>query len=58
MGRDGCRYNIPELAKEYKVYAIDLLGFGWSEKALVDSPSGWSRPPTSSGKSSRSQPSL
>ncbi|CAN1225532.1 Pheophytinase, chloroplastic [Linum perenne] len=30
------RYNIPELAKKYKVYAIDLLGFGWSEKALVD----------------------
>ncbi|KAF8750188.1 hypothetical protein HU200_012439 [Digitaria exilis] len=31
-----CSYNIPELAKKYKVYAIDLLGFGWSEKALVD----------------------
>ncbi|XP_023750814.1 pheophytinase, chloroplastic [Lactuca sativa] len=30
------RYNIPELAKKYKVYAVDLLGFGWSEKALVD----------------------
>ncbi|KAL2902081.1 Pheophytinase chloroplastic [Bienertia sinuspersici] len=30
------RYNIPELAKKYKVYAIDLLGFGWSEKALID----------------------
>ncbi|GJM86570.1 hypothetical protein PR202_ga02440 [Eleusine coracana subsp. coracana] len=30
------RYNIPVLAKKYKVYAIDLLGFGWSEKALVD----------------------
>ncbi|KMT09433.1 hypothetical protein BVRB_6g129050 [Beta vulgaris subsp. vulgaris] len=30
------RYNIPELAKKYKVYAIDLLGFGWSEKAIVD----------------------
>uniref|UniRef100_A0A453PD25 AB hydrolase-1 domain-containing protein n=1 Tax=Aegilops tauschii subsp. strangulata TaxID=200361 RepID=A0A453PD25_AEGTS len=29
------RYNIPELAKKYKVYAVDLLGFGWSEKALV-----------------------
>lgn len=31
-----CRYNIPELAKSYKVYAVDLLGFGWSEKALVE----------------------
>lgn len=31
-----CRYNIPELAKKYKVYAVDLLGFGWSEKALID----------------------
>ncbi|PRQ47570.1 putative chlorophyllase [Rosa chinensis] len=30
------RYNIPELAKKYKVYAVDLLGFGWSEKALVE----------------------
>ncbi|PRQ39265.1 putative soluble epoxide hydrolase [Rosa chinensis] len=30
------RSNIPELAKKYKVYAIDLLGFGWSEKALVE----------------------
>lgn len=30
------RYNIPELAKNYKVYALDLLGFGWSEKALID----------------------
>ncbi|GAA0149353.1 hypothetical protein Leryth_002525 [Lithospermum erythrorhizon] len=30
------RYNIPELAKKYKVYALDLLGFGWSEKALID----------------------
>ncbi|XP_031114767.1 pheophytinase, chloroplastic isoform X2 [Ipomoea triloba] len=30
------RYNIPELAKKYKVYALDLLGFGWSEKALVE----------------------
>ncbi|KAF9609610.1 hypothetical protein IFM89_017705 [Coptis chinensis] len=30
------RYNIPELAKKYKVYALDLLGFGWSDKALVE----------------------
>lgn len=30
------RYNIPELAKKHKVFAIDLLGFGWSDKALVD----------------------
>lgn len=30
------RYNIPELAKKFKVYAMDLLGFGWSDKALTD----------------------
>ncbi|XP_052195317.1 pheophytinase, chloroplastic [Diospyros lotus] len=30
------RYNIPELAKKYKVYAVDLLGFGWSEKAIIE----------------------
>ncbi|KAL3682649.1 hypothetical protein R1sor_000671 [Riccia sorocarpa] len=31
------RYNIPELAKSgFKVYAMDLMGFGWTEKALVD----------------------
>lgn len=30
------RYNIAELAKKHRVYAVDLLGFGWSEKALVD----------------------
>lgn len=29
------RYNIPELAKNHKVYALDLLGFGWSDKALI-----------------------
>lgn len=26
------RYNIPELAKYCRVYAVDMLGFGWSEK--------------------------
>ncbi|KAJ1420761.1 Alpha/Beta hydrolase fold [Sesbania bispinosa] len=30
------RYNIPELAKKHKVYALDLLGFGWSDKALIE----------------------
>eukprot|EP01018_Ginkgo_biloba_P008377 Gb_04951 [translate_table: standard] len=30
------RYNIPQLAKVFKVYAIDLLGFGWSDKAVID----------------------
>ncbi|XXG83288.1 hypothetical protein AAC387_Pa10g1079 [Persea americana] len=30
------RYNLPELAKMYKVYAIDLLGFGWSDKAIIE----------------------
>jgi len=30
------RYNIPELAKTHTVYAMDLLGFGLSEKALID----------------------
>ncbi|KAM7519591.1 hypothetical protein LguiB_018553 [Lonicera macranthoides] len=29
-------YNKPELAKKYKVYAVDLFGFGWSEKAFVE----------------------
>lgn len=30
------RYNIPELAKTHTVYAMDLLGFGLSEKALIE----------------------
>ncbi|XP_078438773.1 alpha/beta-Hydrolases superfamily protein [Wolffia australiana] len=30
------RYNVPELAKNYKVYALDLIGFGWSEKAIIE----------------------
>eukprot|EP00193_Tetraselmis_chui_P009247 CAMPEP_0177757714 /NCGR_PEP_ID=MMETSP0491_2-20121128/3790_1 /TAXON_ID=63592 /ORGANISM="Tetraselmis chuii, Strain PLY429" /LENGTH=394 /DNA_ID=CAMNT_0019273383 /DNA_START=81 /DNA_END=1265 /DNA_ORIENTATION=- len=30
------RYNIPELAKNHRVYAPCLMGFGWSEKAVVD----------------------
>ncbi|GMH39958.1 hypothetical protein BSKO_07862 [Bryopsis sp. KO-2023] len=30
------RYNIPELAKQHRVYALDLLGFGFSEKAVTD----------------------
>lgn len=29
------RYAVPELAKKYSVYAIDLLGFGLSEKPSV-----------------------
>lgn len=24
------------MAKKYKVYALDLLGFGWSDKALIE----------------------
>jgi hypothetical protein len=52
-----------QLAKKYKVYGTGLLGlFHWSERELVvvgkEPSSGWSRPPTSSGRSSRSQPSL
>jgi pimeloyl-ACP methyl ester carboxylesterase len=35
------RYQIPALAQQgYRVYALDLLGFGWSEKALVEYSSG------------------
>lgn len=30
------RYNIPYLAKKYHVYAIDLLGFGLSDKPVQD----------------------
>ncbi|PSC74999.1 Haloalkane dehalogenase [Micractinium conductrix] len=30
------RYNVPELAKTCRVYALDCLGFGWSSKPLAD----------------------
>ncbi|KAL4436978.1 hypothetical protein ABPG75_004117 [Micractinium tetrahymenae] len=30
------RYNLPELAKSCRVYALDCLGFGWSSKPLVE----------------------
>lgn len=30
------RYNIPELARDHHVYAFDMLGFGLSDKPLVD----------------------
>lgn len=30
------RYILPELSKDCRVYALDCLGFGWSDKALVD----------------------
>ena len=30
------RHNIPLLARNYHVYALDLLGFGWSDKPVMD----------------------
>jgi len=30
------RHNIPVLARDYHVYALDLLGFGWSDKPIMD----------------------
>ncbi|MEN9208040.1 MAG: alpha/beta fold hydrolase [Gloeomargarita sp. GMQP_bins_120] len=33
---DHWRYNIPDLARDHRVWAIDLLGFGRSEKPPVD----------------------
>jgi pimeloyl-ACP methyl ester carboxylesterase len=29
------RYVVPELAKKYSVYAVDLLGFGMSSKPQI-----------------------
>jgi pimeloyl-ACP methyl ester carboxylesterase len=29
------RYNIPELSKRFRVYAVDLVGFGLSDKPLL-----------------------
>jgi len=34
------RYNIPILARKYHVYAIDMLGFGWSDKPIMDYDAG------------------
>jgi len=30
------RYTVPALAKKHRVYSICLLGYGWSDKAVVD----------------------
>lgn len=30
------RYNIPALAKNHRVFAMDMLGFGWSEKPVLE----------------------
>ncbi|KAL7523669.1 hypothetical protein ACHAWF_000616 [Thalassiosira exigua] len=30
------RHNIPALARKYHVFALDLLGFGWSDKPVMD----------------------
>eukprot|EP01041_Mallomonas_annulata_P000802 gene802-1561_t len=30
------RYNIPDLAKDHHVFAIDMLGFGLSDKPVID----------------------
>lgn len=39
------RYNIPELAKHFRVYAPCMLGFGWSDKLVTEYVSGevWSQ---------------